>query len=137
MNATTPSRHQLLRRTVESRPGSPGEVAVDLWTRFRAGLAARVGEGVFTTMFTRALVLARETAPSLPQPGQPAVWFQDLRASLDALPPAEATEVSAKLFITFTDGLAALIGEAMTLGLLEAAWGRAPASGASRESNHE
>ena len=137
MKATTQRRHQLVKATVGSREGAPGEAAVALWGSFRARLAARVGEGVFTTMFARTLVSVRATAPSLPQPGQPALWFQELRTSLDALPRAQATEVSGQLFITFTDILAALLGEAMTWGLLESAWGHAPASGVTRESNHE
>jgi hypothetical protein len=137
MTATTQARHQLVRSTVGSRAGTPGEVAIELWGSFRSRLATRVGEGVFATMFTRALLSVRPSAPSLPEPGQPALWFQQLRTSLDAMPRAKAIEVSGQLFLIFTDILAVLIGEAMTLGLLEAAWGSAPASRASKESNHE
>ena len=110
---------------------------MELWGSFRARLSARIGESGFTTMFTRTLLAARATTPTLPQPGQPTIWFTELRTSLDALPKARATEVSSQLFITFTDILAVLLGEAMTVGLLLSAWGSAPASGAFRESNHE
>ncbi len=137
MKATTEARHQLVRTTVASREDTPGEAAVELWGSFRARLSARIGESGFTTMFTRTLLAARATTPTLPQPGQPTIWFTELRTSLDALPKARATEVSSQLFITFTDILAVLLGEAMTVGLLLSAWGSAPASGAFRESNHE
>ena len=137
MKATTEGRHQLVRTTIASREGTPGEVAVELWGRFRGRLSARIGEGGFTTMYTRTLLAARATAPTLPEPGQPMLWFTDLRTSRDALPQARATEVSILLFITFTDILAVLLGEAMTVGLLLSAWGSAPASGAFTESKHE
>lgn len=137
MKATTEARHQLVRTTVASREGTPGEVAVELWSSFRARMSARIGEGGFNTMFIRTLLAARATAVTLPEPGQPRLWFSDLRTSLDALPQARANEVSLLLFITFTDILAVLLGEAMTMGLLLSAWGSAPASGAFRESNHE
>ncbi|MDP1917135.1 MAG: hypothetical protein Q8L14_12920 [Myxococcales bacterium] len=137
MKATTQGRHQLVRTTVASREDTPGEAAVALWGSFRARLSTRVGEGVFTTMFIRTLLAARATTPTLPQPGQPTLWFTELRTCLDRLPRAQATEVSSLLFITFTDILAVLLGEAMTLGLLLSAWGSAPASGAFTESKHE
>lgn len=137
MKATTEGRHQLVRTTVGSREDTPGEAAVELWSSFHARLSVPVGERVFSTMFTRTLLIARATTPTLPQPGQPALWFTELRTCLDRLPRDEALEVSNLLFITYTDILAELLGEAMTLGLLMSAWGSAPASGAFTESNHE
>lgn len=137
MKATTQGRHQLVRTTVASREDTPGEAAVELWGSFRTLLSTRVGEGVFATMFTRTLLTARVTSPMLPQPGQPALWFTGLRTCLDRLPRDQATEVRSLLFITFTDILAVLLGEAMTLGLLRSAWASAPESHAITESNHE
>jgi hypothetical protein len=87
-------------------------------------------------MFTRTLLTARATTPTLPQPGPPALWFTELQTCLDGLPRDQALEVSKQLFITFTDILAVLLGEAMTVGLLRSAWGSDPASGAFTESNH-
>ncbi|MDP3504798.1 MAG: hypothetical protein Q8S33_30950 [Myxococcales bacterium] len=137
MKATTEARHQLVRTTVASREDTPGEAAVELWGSFRVRLSARVGEGVFTTMFTRTLLTARATTPTLPQPGQPTLWLTELRTCLDRLPRDEALEVSSLLLITFTDILAVLLGEAMTSSLLTSAWASAPARGPFTESNHE
>ena len=110
------------------------EAALGLWIRAACELALLIGQGGVRAIYARSLHLARSSYPWLPEaadPTQPDAPFAELRVTLERQAAPDALEAGTAFLVTFTDLLAALIGEALTTGLMNSAWSdRAPGSAA-------
>jgi len=85
-----------------------------------------VGEGGFNSLYTRALSLTQTTFPWLTATSQsstPVNRFAELIMSLDGQPYEQANSANNLLLTSFTDILASLIGEDLTINILQIAWG--------------
>ncbi|MBA2660386.1 MAG: hypothetical protein H0U72_12885 [Nitrosospira sp.] len=85
-----------------------------------------IGEDGFSSLYARSIFLAQSTFPCLaagPLAPQSDHRFAGLKTSLEGQTPAQASEANCLLLITFTNTLAALIGEQLTNRILQLAWG--------------
>jgi hypothetical protein len=128
--------HQKIRhalsRTLESSggldapPAAVADAAVQAWIRAASELTPLVGiEGV-RALYARCMVLARETYPWLPPSDISTAQMKvlaDLRESLEARTAADAIEATTAFLVSLTQLLGTMIGEALTMHLLDSAWG--------------
>jgi len=119
-------RHQRITRLVTQRRDLVAQVSIDLWQRLASELVSIIGEGGFQSLFSRSVQL---TSLAYPWIAPVHVWlpakaqFPDLQASLAEHEFIEASEASVSLLVTFSDVLAALIGDTLTNSILTSAWG--------------
>lgn len=124
-----------------ARPAEPvAQASVDLWAQLSAQIISIIGEGGFNSLYTRTVDLTLSSYPWLAASGplpQRGARFSDLKTSLQAQPPAQASAANAQLLITFTDILASLIGEQLTIRILQTAWGQNGQDKTGKEFIHE
>ncbi|TFW15883.1 hypothetical protein E4L96_17395 [Massilia arenosa] len=97
------------------------------WQRLTIHLSPLIGETGFSALYGRAARLqsARHAWLTAPQASQSAeALLATLQGDLMMAPHGTAAEANAALLDTFTQLLAGLIGEALTIRLLVAAWGQ-------------
>lgn len=102
------------------------DASIDLWEQMATQIILIVGEGGFNSLYARSLFLTRSTFPWLPADSvltQTVQRFTELKISFDGQPPLQANQANSQLLITFTDILASLIGEHLTIHILRSAWG--------------
>ena len=125
-------RHQAIENRVTQHPAAVDEASVELWELVAVRLTVLIGEGGFLPLYGRSVYLTRQRffwlAPptlSIKQTGS-RQRFGSLKDSLYTQMQlennGEALAGSTALFITFFDLLAGLIGETLTLNLLQTAW---------------
>ena len=132
MQSSEDIRHQAIENRVSQHPAAVDEASVELWELVAVRLTVLIGEGGFFPLYSRSVYLTRQRflwlAPSTlsikqTDRQQPFGSLKDsLYAQLQLESNGEALAGSTALFITFFDLLAGLIGEALTLNLLQAAW---------------
>jgi hypothetical protein len=105
------------------------EQALQKWEQLARHLSPLIGEAGFCALYGRALCLTRPQdcqAPAGASSGAMAGSISQLLASLkEALTdagPDNAGDANAALLATFTRLLSTLIGEALTIRLMNAAW---------------
>lgn len=132
------------RQIIESLMAQPTEqiadAAISLWEKLAIEIISIVGEGGFTSLYARSVFLSQSRFPWLAASSlapQTDHRFAQLRISLTEQTPADASEASRLLLITFTDILASLIGERLTAGILRSAWGDDASDRADKEFNNE
>jgi len=119
-------RHQIIKRLMSQPPDRDADTAVHLWKRVATQIIPIIGEDGFSSLYARSIFLAHSTFPWLaagPLAPQSDHRFAGLKTSLEGQTPAQASEANCLLLITFTDTLAALIGEQLTNRILQLAWG--------------
>lgn len=119
-------RHQLIKSLMVSPTGNVADAAVDLWERMAAQIISIVGEDGFNSIYARSIFMSQSKFPWLTaSPLSPEIdhRFAGFKTSLERQAPAQASEASSLLLVTFTDILASLIGEQLTLRILRLAWG--------------
>lgn len=118
-------RHQMVRRLVMQRPEALIEVTLHLWERLASELSIIIGEGGFQSLYARSLHVISVQFPWITETHlqQTDSRFTDLIINLEAHEMKEASEASIALLTTFIDILTTLIGELLTTGLLQSAWG--------------
>lgn len=142
METGNDQRQQLIHRARTRGNGDAPDVVLQLWQPLASQLIPLIGEGGFHALFARSLYLTRATFPWL-APGDTLraadAWFVNLRICLEAQSAIEANKASHMLLLTFTDILASLIGEALTISILRSVWGDdAPESDiAGKELSHD
>lgn len=102
------------------------DASIDLWEQMATQIILIVGEGGFNSLYARSLFLTRSTFPWLPANSVPAHTdhrFMELKISFDEHPPLQVNKANSLLLITFTDILASLVGEHLTIRILRSAWG--------------
>jgi hypothetical protein len=131
-----PQRQILISGLISLRPKEVANITLQLWELMASELIPLIGKDGFAILYDRCLHVTRSSFPWLAaghmmQPADPD--FASLRMSLDGQTIAEASEASKALLATFTNLLAMLIGEPLTVVILRAAWG----DGASKIDSNE
>lgn len=119
-------RHRIIRNRMAQHPEKGSDAALILWEQLAIQIISIVGEGGFNSLYARSVFLTQSTfawpaASALPP--QIDHRFAELRICLEAQTPAQASAANTLLLITFTNILAALIGEQLTTSILRSAWG--------------
>ena len=119
-------RHQIIKSRMAQHTEKISDAAVVLWEQMAIHIISIVGEGGFNSLYARSVFLTQRTFAWLaagalaPQSDH---RFAELKICLEAQTPAQASAANTLLLITFTDILAALIGEPLTTSILRSAWG--------------
>ncbi|OGS98878.1 MAG: hypothetical protein A3K04_11690 [Gallionellales bacterium RBG_16_56_9] len=119
-------RHQIIKSLMAQHTEEVADVAINLWEQMATQIISIVGEAGFNSLYARSIFLTQSTYPWLaasslsPQTDQ---RFAELKTSFEGQTPAQASDANSLLLITFTDILAALIGEQLTTRILRSAWG--------------
>jgi hypothetical protein len=127
MTTSNDRRLALIQRTMAHSICGVAETAVDLWQPLASKLIAIIGEHGFNSLYERSLYLLHDVVPWLaPRDAVHAavdLRFDALRSTLESRPQVEAHKASYLLLLTFTDLVAALVGESLMTAILSAAWG--------------
>ncbi|MBK8817288.1 MAG: hypothetical protein IPN42_18085 [Methylococcaceae bacterium] len=121
---------QHLIKNINPQFTDSANAARQLWETMAAQIILIVGEGGFNSLYARAVSLIQPTFPWLKfssPSAQADNWLATLILSLEGQSPEQASAANSLLLITFTDILASLIGEDLTIHILQAAWGINPA----------
>lgn len=133
-------RHQLIESLTVPATENAADTAIVLWGLMTTQIIAIVGVGGFNSLYARSLFLTQPHYPWLPSSEASLTAdqrFAALKNSLAGQPPALAIEANNRLLCTFTDILAALIGEALTSSILRSAWGDHASAPAPKGSKNE
>lgn len=125
METSDTLRHQIVKSLTTQDAERVVDAELELWERMAAQIISIVGEGGFNSLFARSMFLTRATFPWLAAGSPPPPTerrFTELKRCLDGQTPAHARAANRLLLITFTDILASLIGEQLTIRILRAAW---------------
>lgn len=118
-------RHRIIQGILAQPTESVADAAFHIWGQMSAQIISIVGVGGFNSLYARSVFLTQSTFPwlavSIPS-RQTSHGFDELKLSLEAQLPAQASEANLLLLITFTDILASLIGEQLTTSILRSAW---------------
>lgn len=130
MTTPTPkvfSHHQVwVQRAFQQQPEAIGDATLQLWNSLAVELISIIGEAGFQSLFSRCMYLMRVEYPWLEPTQSPTpigTRLLDLKARLDSKQVAIAEQASLALLNTFMRLLSGLIGEALTVNILHAAWG--------------
>lgn len=118
-------RDQLIQGAIAKGNGEIADVSILLWQPLTSQLVSIMGEGGFSSLYSRSLYLTNTTYPWLAPSDSPQFAksrFANLKTILEKQSVGDATQGSCALFITFTDILASLIGEQLTIDILRSAW---------------
>ena len=118
-------RHQIVKSLMASHTEHVADAAIDLWMQMATPLISVIGEDGFNSLYSRSVYLTQMTFPWIPPCALLTPMdqrFAELKMSLAGQTPALAHEANSQLLITFTDILASLIGEELTIGILRLAW---------------
>lgn len=118
-------RHQIVKSLPLLQTEKISDAAVSVWEQMAVQIISIVGEGGFSSLYSRSLVLTQSTFFWLefdPHSTQIEHRFAELKMCLEKQTPAHAREANLMLLITFTDILASLIGEQLTTSILRLAW---------------
>jgi hypothetical protein len=99
---------------------------IRLWRSMAEQIISVVGQGGFQSLYARSIFLTQRSHPWLVQPAASLPFdlsFATLSTCLAEQPPDQAQAASTLLILTFTDLLASLIGEPLTVRILKTAWG--------------
>ena len=136
----------MIRRILLENAGGPGantsavaDATVRTWMRAAAELALLIGQGGVHALYERSLHLTRAIHPWLPEAEHsvPAdATFSALKAGLGKGEPEEALEAGIAFLVVYTDLLTKLIGETLTMRLVDASWVDDVAEQAKRENSN-
>lgn len=93
------------------------DVAIILWEQMATQIISIVGGAGFNSLFARSIFLAQSTYPWLAASSlspHSVQRFAELKTSFEGQTPAQVSDANSLILITFTDILAALIGEQLT-----------------------
>ena len=139
MESSDLSRRQIIDSLIPEATDNVGEVAIARWEMISTQIISTIGEGGFSALYSRSVFLARATFPWLPDNAlsPPNTRFTLLKASLEAQRPELARAANHLLLTSFTDILASLIGEDLTIRILHSAWSNDALIRSSQELKHE
>lgn len=133
-------RHQLIENLIAQHPEKVADAAINLWEQMATRIISIVGEGGFNSLYARSMFLSQPAFPWLAAgvlSPRADFRFAELRTSLEAQAPEQASAANRLLLITFTDILAALIGEQLTTRILRSAWGNDASDSITKEPENE
>lgn len=133
-------RHQFIKGLLGSQKGKVADGAIKLWEQMANQIISIVGDVGFDSLYARSVFLTQSPYPwlvagTLPLPTD--LRFAELRVNLDGQTPEQARAANSLLLITFTDILAALIGEHLTDNILKSAWDNGATDSAGKELENE
>lgn len=140
MDTSDSLRHQLIKGLIAQHTEKVSDAAVVLWEQMAAQIISIVGNGGFNALYARSVYLTQTTFPWLTAyvlAPQADCRFAELKKSLDAQDPAQASAANSLLLITFTDILVSLIGDQLTSNILQSAWGSGASDTVGRELKNE
>jgi hypothetical protein len=129
-------RHQMIKSLMAQPTEKIADTAINLWERMATQIISIVGEDGFNSLYARSIFLTQSEFPLLaagslaPQSDH---RFAGVKASLEGIAPAQASEANTLLLIKFTDILASLVGEQLTSHILQLAWGIGLSNSAGKE----
>lgn len=128
-------RHRIIDNLLTQQPEKMADVAITLWEQMAAQIIAIVGEGGFNSLYMRSVFLCQADYPWLAASStmHENLGFTNLRACFTEQSSVQTQQANALLLITFTDILAALIGEQLTTSILNSAWGNIASDGSDKE----
>ncbi len=101
------------------------EATLSTWHQVAVRLGPVIGSRGVEALFNRSLHITSKSYPwlAVDESGENfAFQFPDLRARIALREPVDAEEASHTLLVNFTELLATLIGESLTMRLLEPVW---------------
>lgn len=119
-------RHRIINNLMAQHTENVADTAIILWEQMASQIILIVGQGGFNSLYARSLFLTQSTFPWLSANStetQTEQWFTELKKSLEGQSPVQAREANSLLLMTFTDILASLIGEKLTISILHSSWG--------------
>jgi len=118
------NKRQQLISEMFSASRSNGGADVSAWRRLSMHLSPLIGESGFAALYGRAARLVQPRFPwlVLEQSSQSTDLFDQLGKQLSSVDADLAAETNAALLDTFTKLLSGLIGDALTIRLLNSAW---------------
>ena len=119
-------RHQIIKNLILPLTGNVADEAISLWERLATNLIYIIGDDGFNSLYARSIYLNQPKFYWLDgslQPSKINLRFTALKIGLQGQTPAQASEANILLLITFTNILASLIGEQLTMSILGVAWG--------------
>ena len=133
-------RHQIIRNLLAPHSGKVADAAIEVWERMASQIISIVGDVGFDSLYARSIFLAKSPFPWLADNAlswQTEHRFEKLKLSLQGQTAAHANAANSLLLITFTDILAALIGEHLTTSILRSAWDHGALDSAGKELENE
>ena len=133
-------RHQVIESLTAPHPEQGVEAAISLWAQMAVPLVSIIGDGGFNSLYARSVFLTQPTFPWLAASAlspQADHRFAQLKTSFEGQTPAAVHASNRLLLVTFTDILAALIGEQLTTSILRSAWGDDARDSAGKEFKNE
>jgi len=123
----------------ETKASEVAEMAVRVWESLATRLAPIIGERGFRVLFARSVQVTQSTFHwlALPDESSQSSFFASLRESLEREQPAVALDAHRALLLTFTRSLNALIGEVLTVRLLQASGPEGSANAHSQELSND
>jgi hypothetical protein len=134
MQTSDQLRHQIIKSLMAQHTEKIADAAILLWEQMATQIIAIVGESGFNSLYARSVFITHASYPWLAaEPGSQdknfsssphtAHRFAALKMSLAGQTLAQASEANSLLLLNFTDILASLIGEQLTITILRSAWG--------------
>ena len=132
---------QLINGVVAQHQEEPMvSVAISLWERLAFHVISVVGEGGFSSLFSRSVFLTQSAFPWLnpvpPAPMMPASvipasvtpapvtkGFESLKKCLEAQTPTLAGTANTMLLTNFISTISSIIGDHLTMNIIRLAWG--------------
>lgn len=140
MATTNEPPRKIILRAVAQGTDSVADLTLNLWQHLASQLISIIGEGGFKMLYERSLHLTSSSfpwlAPGSTSPEHDAAsgsHFEDLKMNLEERAPPDARAASSALFVTFTDLLASMIGEPLTIRILDSAWAGVTSDGPAAE----
>ena len=133
-------RHELIKSVMGWSRKKGGDALLAVWEPLAIQVISIVGEAGFSSLYARSIFITQQNCPwyVLPsQSPQTAERFMEFKMNFERLSPAQYSEANSLLLITFTDILASLIGEQLTLRILHSAWNRRTSDIVSMELDNE
>ena len=140
METTDQLRRQLIEQLMAQRTEKVAYAAIDLWEPLAIQIVSLVGEEGFSSLYARSAFCVQSKFPWLAAQSlslQTDQRFAELKKTLEGQIAEEARAANGLLLITFTDILAALIGEQLTVGILRSAWGNGAPYSSTKEFKNE
>ena len=141
MKSSNMFRYELIKNYGALYAKKDADGLIDLWEKMAIEIMALVGEGGFNSLFERCTSLTRITFPWLVVVSvspKNANSFEKLRLCFGEQSIAQANAANNQLLTTFTDLLASLIGEQITVVILHTAMSSGKTDNTStRESENE
>lgn len=126
MHTSDQLRHQIIKSLMAQHTEKIADAAILLWEQMATQIISIVGESGFNSLYARSVFITHSTYPWLASDSstpQPEHRFAGLKKSLAGQTLAQASEANSLLLLNFTDILASLIGEQLTITILRSAWG--------------